>query len=105
MRSRTVDWGISGDFRSGRPGLGGGRFWGCDVGGAFEQSAFVEDGAGADQGHQMWGVNGPPAGLGGVDQLVGHGNPGRTRSRTLGDLGAQPNCGKRRLDIGLVVRR
>jgi hypothetical protein len=31
-------------------------------------------GAGTNQGDQVRGVDGPPAGLRGVDQLVGHGN-------------------------------
>ena len=31
----------------------------------------MEDGAGADEGDQMWGVDGSPAGLCGVDRLVG----------------------------------
>ena len=36
---------------------------------------FVEHRAGTDQRDQMGGVDRPPAGLCGVDQLVGHGNP------------------------------
>jgi hypothetical protein len=39
-------------------------------------------------------IDGAPAGLGGVDQLVGHGQTRRSRSRPLGDLRAQTHCGK-----------
>jgi MFS family permease len=35
----------------------------------------VEYRAGTDEGDQVWRVDGTPAGLGGVDLLVGHGNP------------------------------
>lgn len=40
----------------------------------FEHFAFVEDGSGTDGGDQMWCGDGPPAGLRGVDEFVGHGN-------------------------------
>jgi len=43
---------------------------------SFEQLSLVECRAGADEGDQMGCVYGAPAGLGGVDQLVGHGNSG-----------------------------
>jgi 2-polyprenyl-6-methoxyphenol hydroxylase-like FAD-dependent oxidoreductase len=44
----------------------------------FEQFAFVEHRAGTDQGDQVRGVDRSPAGMRGVDELVGHGNSGRT---------------------------
>ena len=59
---------------------------GGDLDGPFEEFAFVEDGAGPDEGDQVRGIDRPPAGLSGVDELVGHGDPGRTRAGTLGDL-------------------
>ncbi len=43
---------------------------------SFEEFAFVEQSSGADQSHQVGCVDGPPAGLRGVDQLVGHGDSG-----------------------------
>jgi hypothetical protein len=55
-----------------------GGFGRCDVDGPFEQFAFVEHCAGPDEGDQVWGVDGSPAGLCGVDALVGHGNSGRS---------------------------
>jgi hypothetical protein len=48
----------------------------CDVSGAFEGFAFMEEGAGADQGDQVWCGGGSPAGLCGTDESVGRGNPG-----------------------------
>ena len=50
--------------------------WAGDVDGAFEQFALVEHCPGTDQGDQVWGVDGPPASLCGINELVGHGNPG-----------------------------
>ncbi|SIK23483.1 cysteine synthase [Mycobacteroides abscessus subsp. abscessus] len=40
----------------------------------------MEDRSGTDEGDQVWGVDGSPAGLGGVDQLVGHRQSGRPGS-------------------------
>lgn len=74
--------GVSGDLRSGALRLGGG-FGRGDVGGPFEEFSFVEHRAGADQGDQVRGVDRPPTGLCGVDQLVGHGNTGRPGPRPL----------------------
>jgi NAD(P)-dependent dehydrogenase (short-subunit alcohol dehydrogenase family) len=58
----------------------------------------MEHRAGADQGDQVWGVDGVPSGLCGVDQLVGHGNSRSPGAGALGDLGPQPDGGKRGLD-------
>jgi hypothetical protein len=49
---------------------------GCDVYGSFEQLALVERDNGTNEGDQVRGVNGPPACLCGVDQLVDYGNSG-----------------------------
>jgi hypothetical protein len=62
------------------------------------QFAFVEDGAGTDEGDQVRGVDSPPAGLCGVDQLVGHGNSRGTGSGSLGGLGPQADGREGRLD-------
>jgi hypothetical protein len=51
----------------------GGR---SDVGGTFEEPIFLKDGAGLHEGRQLRGVNFAPAGLGGVDEFVGHRQPG-----------------------------
>ncbi len=66
--------------------------------GALEQFALVEDGASTDQGDQVWGVDGTPTGLCGVDQRVDHGNSGCAGSRAFGDLGPQPHGGKSAFD-------
>jgi len=66
--------GVSGDLRFGRGGSRVGRFGWGDVSGAFEKFAFVEDRTSTDEGDQMRRVDGPPAGLGGVDELVSHGD-------------------------------
>lgn len=73
----TCGSGCSGDLRSGLFGAVGGRLCWGDLGGAFEQLSLVEDRAGADQSDQVWGVDGAPAGRGGVDELVGHSQSGR----------------------------
>jgi hypothetical protein len=39
-----------------------------------------------------------PAGLGGLDQLVGHRQPGRARTRAFDDFGPQTYCGKGTFD-------
>ena len=44
----------------------------------------MEQRTGPHQRHQMWCVHGPPPGLGGLDQFVGHCHPGRPRPRPLG---------------------
>lgn len=54
--------------------LGGLRLWG--VVGSFDEFAADEGGAGADEGDQVGGVDRAPAGLGGFDELEGHGQPG-----------------------------
>jgi hypothetical protein len=39
------------------------RWFGCDVDGSYEQLALVENGAGTDEGDQVWRVDCAPAGL------------------------------------------
>jgi hypothetical protein len=46
----------------------------------------------------VWSVDGPPAVLGGLDQLEGHRQAGGPGARALGDLGAQPHGREGRLD-------
>ena len=46
----------------------------------------------------MPGVDGAPAGLGGLDQLEGHGQAGRAGAGPLGDPGAVAHGGERGLD-------
>ena len=77
---------------------------GGDGGGAFAQFALVENRAGTDQGDQVWGVDGSPTGLSGVDQLVGHRD---TAAREPGPLvTVVRNRTVAKVDsIGLVVRR
>lgn len=58
----------------------------------------MEHRASTNEGDQVRCVHGPPPGLRGVDQLVGHGNSRGTRSGALGDLSAQPDGGEGRLD-------
>jgi hypothetical protein len=58
----------------------------------------VEHRASTNQGNQMWCIHGPPAGLCGIDELVGHGNSRGTGSRALGDLRPQPHGRERRLN-------
>ena len=55
--------------------------------GSFDELAGLEHGAGADERDQVGCVHGAPAGLGGLDELKCHGQPGRPRSRPAGDLG------------------
>src|SRR3954470_10084283 len=68
---------------------------GCFVGGqvvvAFDEDAAFEAGSGADEGDQVGCVDGAPAGLGGLDQLERHRDPGGLGPRPLGDLGPVPD--------------
>lgn len=56
--------------------------------------AFAEDRSGAHEDDQGWGVDGPPASLRGVDQLVGNGNgnPGNARPGSLSGHRSQICC-------------
>ena len=72
--------------------------------GSFDELAGVEDGAGVDEGDQVGCVDGAPAGLGGLNELERHGQPGGlaagsavslVRCRTVANVDS----------IGLVVRR
>src|SRR6478609_11246737 len=67
-------------------------------GGAFDELAAAERGAGTDEGDQVGRVHRAPAGLGGLDELERHGQAGRSRAGALGDLAAVPDGGKGRFD-------
>jgi hypothetical protein len=58
----------------------------------------VEDGAGADEGDQVRRVDRAPAGLSGLNQLVGHRQSGSARSWPLCHLGSQTYCRKSTFD-------
>ena len=62
--------------------------------GAFDELAVDEGGAGADEGNEVGRVHGAPAGLGGFDEFVGHGQPGGAGAGPLGDLAAVPDGGE-----------
>ena len=68
------------------------------LGGAFDELATLEGGAGADERDEVGCVDGAPAFLGGVDQLECHGDPGGLGAGRLGDLGPVPDRGEGRLD-------
>ena len=53
-------------------------------------------------GDQVWSVDGAPAGLCGVDELVSHGDTGTREAWPLGHLRAQPHGGEGD-SIGFVV--
>ena len=52
---------------------------------SFDELALVERGAGPDQSDQVGGVDHPPPGLRGLDQLERHRDPGGAGARALGD--------------------
>ena len=58
----------------------------------------MEDGAGADESDQVRRVDGAPAGLNGLNQVVGHRQSGSARSWPLCHLGSQTYCGKGTFD-------
>ena len=60
--------------------------------------AVDEDGSGSDEGYQVGTVDSSPPGLGGVAQLVGHGQGGSAAPGTFGDFGPQPHRGEGRFD-------
>jgi hypothetical protein len=66
--------------------------------GAFDEFAVEEQGTGADQGDQVGCVDRAPAGLGGFDELEGHGQPGGAGAGALGDLGPVAHGGEGALD-------
>lgn len=45
--------------------------------GLFDEFAVREGRAGADEGDQVWCVDGAPSGLGGLDEFERHRHPGR----------------------------
>lgn len=51
---------------------------------SLDEHSVVELCPGTDQGDEVRGVHRPPTGLGGLDQLEGHSEPCRPRSRSLG---------------------
>ena len=70
---------------------------GCVVG-SFDEFALLEQRSCSDEGDQVWGVHGAPAGLGGLDELERHGDPGGPGARSLGDALAEPDGGEGGLD-------
>ena len=58
----------------------------------------MEDGAGADESDQVRRVDGAPAGLNGLNQVVGHRQSGSARSWPLCHLESQTYCGKGTFD-------
>lgn len=59
-------------------------FVGVGVVGSLDQEAFLERRSGADEGDEVGGVHGSPAGLGGLDELEGHRHAGCPRAGHLG---------------------
>jgi len=60
--------------------------------GSFHELAVDERRAGADERHKVRAVHGAPAVLGGLDQLVGHGQPRGPRPSTLSGARTRPWC-------------
>ena len=69
--------------------------------GSFDEFSGFEDGAGADERDEVWCVDGAPAGLGGLDELERHRQPGCLGTGAAGDLGPVPKVDS----MGFVVRR
>src|SRR5215472_10294621 len=65
---------------------------------AFDLDAVHEGGAGADERDQVGRVDAAPSHLGGLQQLVGHGQSGAPAARALGLVGPQSDRRERRLD-------
>lgn len=65
---------------------------------SFDQHALVEGRAGSDEGDQVGCVDRAPAALGGLNELVGHGDSGGAGARPLGDPLAQADGREGRLD-------
>lgn len=65
---------------------------------AFDDHPLLEVCAGPDEGDEVGAVDGPPAGLGGLDELEGHGEAGGSGAGALGDLCSEPDRGEGRLD-------
>lgn len=72
--------------------------WLVGLGGPFDEDSLRERGAGSDERDEVRAVDGSPAILGGFEELVGHGQPGRAGAGSFGDSGAQPDGGEGRLD-------
>src|SRR5215472_18519512 len=58
---------------------------------ALDLDAVHEGGAGTDEGDQVGPVDAAPARLGGLQQLVGHRQPGAPAARALGLVGPEPD--------------
>src|SRR5262245_7932413 len=86
---------IGGSESSGR--LLTGRRFGGPVG-SFDEFAVDEGGAGADESDQVGCVHRAPAVLGRLHGLEGHGQPGRPRAGSAGELLPVPHGGERGLD-------
>src|SRR5699024_3801337 len=65
--------------------------------GAFDEASFLEYRTGADEGDEVGCVDGAPAGLGGLDQLERHRDPGSAGTGTLRDGLSRSDCGYWRL--------
>jgi len=61
---------------------------------SFNEFAVAERGPATDERDQMWCVDRAPAGLGGLDELERHGQPGGAGAGPLGDLAAVPDGGE-----------
>jgi hypothetical protein len=66
--------------------------------GSFDEAAFVEVGAGADEGDEVGCVDGAPAALGRLNELERHGDAGSAGAGSLGDPLAEPDRGEGGLD-------
>jgi hypothetical protein len=53
--------------------------------GSFDEFSFLEPGAGTNQGDEVRGVDGAPAGLCRLDELERHRDSGGPRAGSLGD--------------------
>jgi hypothetical protein len=65
---------------------------------SLDELSIDEPSSCADERDQMGRVHRSPAGLGGLDQLEGHGQAGGPRAWPLGDLGAMPHGGEGAFD-------
>ncbi len=77
---------------SGEPTLDSHRFM------AFDEAAMLERGAGADERDEVWRVDRAPTGLGGLDELERHRDPGSLGTESLGDPGPVTHGREGRLD-------
>ena len=71
---------------------------------AFDEVAVLERRAGADERDEVWCVDGTPPGLGGLDELERHRDPGGAGAGSLGDPLPQPHGGEGGLEALLSSR-